>query len=153
MPAVGGECSIGGQFQFLSFNTPGDSGAHPHSVIITRPGLDGGEVWRTTLQPTTFVLQSVVDVANRDAAYQAHHDYIQSHYDLDLQAIIWKGTDIGAIYKVGYFVEDVRIVEVLEVACFVGGLNPPSRAFLICDWVITGFKIFVPPPAPLFIIP
>ncbi len=142
MPAAGGECSIE-QFQFLSFNTPGDSGAHPHSVIIARPGLVGGEVWRTTLQPTTFVLQSVVDQPDTDAAYQKHHDYIQLHYAVDLVTIIWKGTDLGAAYKVGYFVEDVRMVEVKEVAAFVGGLNPPSNAFLICDWVITGFEIFV----------
>jgi len=109
---------------------------HPQSQVITRPGLEGGEIWRTKLQSIPFPVTSVVDLPNVKSCYREHKKYIDTHYSDDLLEFIWRDADIGATYGLKFHVLDVRIIEIFGLLKFLGGLNPPSLGWLTCEWTL-----------------
>ena len=129
-----------GPFRFLSMDRPMNS-THPRSELITRPGLRGGEIWRTKRQPVPFPLGTLVDAADVQSAYGLYRRYQELAYRDSLVVCVWadaRSNEGG--FATNYYVMDVQIVSVDQVLVFCGkAINPPSRALLRCEWLLCPF--------------
>ena len=123
-----------GQFEFL------DLEGNPEQVkrqltVLARAGVDGHTVVDEGRRGTPFVLRSRVDqqdLAAGRATYGAYAALIGG----DPVQLVWQDLDLdGEDFQV--LVLDVVQSRLHALAWgSAGGLNPPSRAWLECDWTL-----------------
>ncbi len=100
--------------------------------VLQRPGVAGVALWRDAARGRQFTLRSAVD---QPSLAQAIHT-VENYCDLvgdDPVDVVWNGVALSAL-DVLYAVLAVRVVRTIAIRTAVGGLNPPSLAFLECDW-------------------
>lgn len=120
-----------GDFQFISLSQP------PQPVlerleILARPGVNGVAIRKTGRRGEPFPLVSTVDHRSLQAAIDEIKKYARL-VDDDPVSVTWSGIGLDAM-GIKCQVLAVRPLRLSGLATAVGGLNPPSRALLVCVW-------------------
>lgn len=104
----------------------------PQLTPYVRAGVDGVTVVDEGSRGTEFVIRSRGDQADIASAWDAYRGY------LDLKG----GDPVNIVFQdvplvdsgIQFVVLDVTPVKVHALGVAVGGVNPPSHAWLECDW-------------------
>jgi hypothetical protein len=107
----------------------------PHEQVddpVQRRGVDGTGLWRTGRRGDKFSLRSKVDQPSLDAARLTFRQY-QDLIGQDPQQLVQDDFDFS---QQGFqvFVLKVHLAALKTIRTAVGGLNPPSLAWLEGDW-------------------
>ena len=121
-----------GPFPFLIL---ADQVVPPHEQVdepVQRRGIDGTAVWRIGRRGEKFTLRSKVDQPSLDFARLTFAQY-QSLIGQDPQTLI---QDDYAFAQQNFkvLVLKVQLVALKAIRTAVGGMFPPSLAWLECDW-------------------
>lgn len=126
------------EYEFLTLVGPPNT-AHPRSEVITRPGLPGGEIWRTRRQPVPFTMVSVVDTRDTEHSHQLYRDYQRLAKRETLLQVTYRDV-LSSAFLTSYYVLDVNVLEMREIANLCGkAINPPSLGLLTCEWLLAPF--------------
>ena len=101
-------------------------------VADQRPGVDGTELTRIGTRGVPFQLGSQVDVHDIDDGWTVFHSYLDLINGDPLPLMWYDRQSVVSGFKVQ--VLDVRMVRLHTITNAIGGLNPPSGAFLECVW-------------------
>jgi hypothetical protein len=101
---------------------------------VERPGVDGTAFWEVARRGQTCVCRSRVDRRDVQDALDTFDAYCRTGDDGPV-SVTWADLDTQT-YGVKYQVLDVRIADLRATAPGSGGLNPPSGAWLECDWTL-----------------
>jgi hypothetical protein len=101
-------------------------------AVVARPGVAGVGVWLTGRRGRPFTLRSFVDTAaaaDVPSLFFQYQDLIGS----DPVPLVLSGVEYSGE---GWFVAvlDVRQARATALLGAVGGLNPPSRGWLVAEW-------------------
>lgn len=118
--------SIAG-YQFLAIDGL-PQGLREQVELVERQGLDGTAIWRTGRRGTRFTLTSKVDQPSLPAAFAAYNGYA-SLVAAGAVPLVWSGVSLGL-----FDVLDVRLQDARAIRSATGGINPPSLAWLSCEW-------------------
>ena len=99
---------------------------------LSRPGVEGVAVWRTAKRGLPFQLRSESDARSLSHATALYRWYC-AQIAQDPQPLVWKALDLSRD-RIGVVVLDVRMAVCTRQLLGVGGLFPPSQAWLECDW-------------------
>lgn len=123
-----------GSFEMRTLRGPAPETVRRTLELVARPGVDGLVIVRTGTRGRPFVMRSGVDAASLDAGATRLRDY-QAAIGSDPIEIIWGGKS-WLDFNVRFVVLDVRLVQLVPIppGGAVGGLNPPSLAWLECEW-------------------
>jgi hypothetical protein len=133
-PPLASACWIG-NFAFLDLIGP-PAAVSNHGVPVHRPGRDTA-VWFPGTFARDFPLVSHVDAFTLQYAselFQLYRNAVGSAVDLAYHGIVWTNPDLRCIIR------DVDLVKpngLQRLAFGVGGLCPPSLAFLRCKWELS----------------
>lgn len=117
-----------GPFNFLKLEG-NPVGLKPQLEIVSRPGIDGVEVWDAGTRGTPFQMRSYVDESTHALAQvlmATYRDYIKQTLRLD-----WEGE-----FFANCTVLDVRQVAARKLGGSSGGISPGASALLVADWVL-----------------
>lgn len=116
----------------------GDSG-----VVLSRPGVDGSAVWLTGERGKPFTLRSSIDAFDLAYAMQLYAAYRQMVGEL--VDLIWNGLEMTNS-TTQIIVVDVTPVDgrVFAMTGGVGGLSPPSKGWIECDWKLVAVTVPAP---------
>ena len=108
-------------------------------AVLERHGVDGTTIVKTGKRGAPFTLRSKVDAEDLAAGLQAFNDYT-SLLDTDPETghpvdITYQDQDLST-GGLSFIVLDVKLAVLKAISGPSGGLNPPSRAWLECDWTI-----------------
>jgi hypothetical protein len=120
-------------FQFIDLAGQPDP-LKPQIQVVTRAGVDGVTLVNDGTRGTPFVLRSKVDQTSLATARQTFLSYRDLIGGAAVEAV-WQDVDLfaeGTLFEV----LDVRQVVLRKLAIGVGGFNPPSEAWLECDWTL-----------------
>ncbi len=120
-----------GAFYFLGLSGE----RQPAKMVLSldeRPGVEGTEITREGLKGRPFRLRSWVDAVDYDTA-RLMYDFYRDLIADDPQELVQGG--ISSTLE-GFL---VQVLDVSVVFCGAGnagtnGLNPPSNAYIECDW-------------------
>lgn len=107
-------------------------------LVQTRGGVDGNAFWRTGRRARQFTLRSRVDLPTFAHGFLLYGMYAQLIGE-DPVPLVYSGSDLS---EFGILVEvvDVRMAEHFGTVSGTGGINPPSLAFLECDWDLVAVR-------------
>ena len=105
----------------------------PENELLRRPGVPGVGLLLTGIRGRDFTDRSRVDAATVQAAEDMYVDY--TNLIGTLQPVAQYGKEFTD-YGYGFLVRDVRKLELRALSLFVGGLNPPSFGWLVCEWTL-----------------
>lgn len=121
-----------GRHQFLSID-----GVPPvrqdQGEVIVRPGVNGLSFWNLGTRGTPFTVRTRVDYRSRAQAMTKRAEYAA----LTLAGpvtMVWGGYFLKADNNARVMVLEVLPLFVGELLVSSGGLNPPSLAYLECEW-------------------
>lgn len=131
-----------GRFSFLSlegaWSPPGEEIA-----IESREGVDGNLFWKTGRHGQPFELESRVDIETIGLAQYRFTEY-RTLIGAGAQRLFQANGDMRrAATPYDVMVIDVRLVSAIRLANATYGLNPPSRGFLVCRWVLCPVEVEV----------
>jgi hypothetical protein len=107
--------------------------------VLARAGVEGCALWLKGVRPEPFTLRSGVDCQSFDHA-AAMYAWYRDSIGQDPVDLIWSDWDAAADgFQV--VVLEVRRVQTTGLLASVGGLNPPSAAWLECDWKLIAVPI------------
>ena len=107
--------------------------------VDARTGVEGCALWLKGVRPEKFTLRSGVDVESFTGAANLYKQY-RELIGTDPVDLVWSGWD-SAVDGYRVCVLDVRRVDVSGLLASVGGINPPSAAWLECDWDLIAVPI------------
>lgn len=122
-----------GPFYFLSLDG-GVETVKPENELLRRPGVPGVGLLLTGARGRDFIVRSRVDV---ESVLNAEDLYVQ--YTKIIGDGVYPVAQFGkefTDYGYGFLVRDVRKIDLRAMSLFVGGLNPPSYAWLECEWTL-----------------
>lgn len=103
--------------------------------LLTRPGVDGTGLVQQGYRGTPFTVRSRVDQANLAEANDAVVGYL-SYVGQGAFPLVQYACNFTAAYGVGFLVLAVKPVVLRSNLFLMGGLNPPSLAWLEADWTL-----------------
>ena len=103
---------------------------------LVRPGIDGAGYLDVGKLPVTFQIRSIVDPTDYVAAVLELEEY-QATVDQGALTLVKDNID----YSANTIPFKVKVLAVNPVECRAvphveGGLNPGSRAVLVCEWTL-----------------
>lgn len=130
-----------GTFEMRTLRGPAPETVRRSLELVARPGVDGLVAVRTGTRGRPFVMRSGVDAASLAAAAARWRDY-QAAIGSDPIEIVWGGKS-WLDFNVRFLVLDVRLLRLTPIPSggAVGGLNPPSLAWLECEWDLVPLDI------------
>jgi len=133
------EYSIG-DFDFIAL----DGYWRPPAEVVTfdqRGGVDGTELTAHGQKGQPFQLTSHVDQTTYAVALGTINDY-QALINQDPVPLVIGGRNSGSVGSNGFkaAVLDVRCRACLAISGAMGGLNPPSLAWLVCSWTLIAIE-------------
>ncbi len=113
----------------------------PRIEPFTRPGIDGVGFMNLGRQPEPFTLRSKVDAADLAAAYDEFELYLGLK-DQNPVSLVKDGL-ASASSRAPFLVKviDVKLAVCRAVIGVVGGISPPSGAWLEADWHLVAVEI------------
>jgi hypothetical protein len=127
-----------GQFDFLTlYGAP--HGLSEQLLVDRRAAVAGVAIWKQGLSGTPFQLQSYVDAPDFAEA-RAYHDQYLGLKGADPVDLVYGGIALTSASLL-VAVLDVRLIRVQSLAIMVGGLNPPSRGAIRCNWQLIAISI------------
>lgn len=132
--------SIGEQ-EFIAIHGAWSPPAEAISVD-QRPGVDGSEITAHGKKGRPFVLTTFVDQVTYPIALGTIHNY-QLYIDNPPVPLVLHGRSSETVGVNGFL---VQVLDVEMQDCFtlapgaMGGINPPSLAWLICNWTLIAIE-------------
>jgi len=113
---------------------------------LARAGVDGTTLLDEGSRGRAFTLRSKVDQANVTTGWRTLQEY-KDLIGTDPVDLIWNDAELSED-TVQVAVLDVTLARLVALAGGTGGLNPPSLAWLECDWTLLPIDVSTPAPAP-----
>jgi hypothetical protein len=140
-----------GPFQFISLCRVEDPSAPPpipqqQLELIQRRGVNGTGFAQTGVRANQFQMLSKVDAVDFPSAVNQAYQYQAAAGNQPL-SIVWADQSFDA-FNVQYVVLMAEPRKVRQLATAVGGLNPPSGAWLECLWTLIPVFTDGDPPSP-----
>ncbi len=107
--------------------------------IDQRGGVDGTQFTLLGKKGEPFQLLSQVDLVSYPAAISEAQQYLDTIAG-DTVPMVKDGIDYDAL-GMQFKVLNVTIVKIKAIVTCVGGINPPSRAWLECVWELMAVEI------------
>ncbi|MGE3666637.1 MAG: hypothetical protein AB7G51_08440 [Steroidobacteraceae bacterium] len=120
-----------GPFAFLSLDGVPDT-VRQEVEVIAHPGVDSVSVWRMGKRARPFTCRSRVDCESKAAGFALRKEYSEL-IATGPHELVWSD-QLLVTEQAQVIVLDVRPDEVQELLGSSGGLNPPSLAWLACEW-------------------
>ncbi len=121
-----------GDFTFVCLK--GQPGVVQQEIeLITRPGVDGTGLLRTGRRGQPFDLETGVDTQTLEAGRTLFNQY-KALSGTDPVKMVWGAINLETAESVLFGVLRVDLISLRPIAASVGGLNPPSGAWLQCRW-------------------
>jgi hypothetical protein len=128
-----------GDFEFIRFDGQPEPPAEQLDAPIQRRGVDGTGFWKTGQRGRPFVIRASVDHVNMAAAWAAVKSYRaligEDPVSFVNDSAVWDNDNWKVV------VLDVHQVTRYAVLGGTGGLNPPSGAWLVCDFVLCAVAV------------
>ncbi|HEY1067230.1 MAG TPA: hypothetical protein VGE52_14010 [Pirellulales bacterium] len=104
--------------------------------VMARSGVRGNGIWLTGVRAKPFQLRSGVDLETLDIGRSLWSQY-RSLISADPVEIVWAGVQISLDENLVFKVLDVQIADHFRLPpTAVGGIRPPSLAWLDCVWTL-----------------
>jgi len=107
--------------------------------VLSRAGVEGAALWLKGVRPEPFTLRSGCDAESFTRA-AAMYRWYRTSIGKDPVDLVWSGWPAAAD-GFAVVVLEVRRIKVTGLLVSVGGLYPPSAAWLECDWKLIAVPI------------
>lgn len=128
-----------GEHEFCTLDGP-VSRRQERVRTVSRPGVPDHALWLENLAAEPFDLVSQVDCTSRADAETKFRQYVLLT-GADPVKLVKGDVDFEATEGVQHAVLRVEQIEARQILTCVGGLNPPSEAWLVARWTLLAIPV------------